>query len=94
MNSVFAEGNQRTVQRLLRLRREALKDRVPRVAQRLHGIVLSLEGHTPPAIARLLKVHRSSVPLWIERWNDHGEEGLWEGQRPGRPVQLDAQQRE
>lgn len=94
MNPVFAKGNQRTAQRLLKLRHEAIREKVPRVAQRLHGILLSLEGHSPPQIARLLKVHRSTVPLWIEHWNDHGEQGLWEGQRPGRPPRLTARQRE
>jgi transposase len=71
-----------------------MNDQAPRVAQRLHGIVLSLEGHAPPQIAHLLKVHRSTVPLWIERWNHHGDEGLWEGLRPGRPARLDPKQRE
>jgi transposase len=94
MNPVFAHGNQRTAQRLLRLRRQATHEKVPRVAQRLHGILLSLEGHTPPQIARLLKVHRSTVPLWIEHWNQHGDEGLWEGLRTGRPPRLDPKQRE
>jgi len=94
MNPVFARGNKRTLERLLQRRRRAMNDRSPRVAQRLHGIVLSLEGRTPPEIARLLKVHRSTVPLWIEHWNHYGEEGLWEGQRPGRPARLNVQQRE
>jgi len=94
MNPVFARGNQRTLQRLLHLRREAMNDHVPRIAQRLHGIALSLEGHTPPEIARLLKVHRSTVPLWIEQFNYHGEQGLFEGLRSGRPARLDFQQRE
>jgi transposase len=76
------------------LRRQAITEKVPRVAQRLHGIVLSLEGHSPPQIARLLHVHRSTVPLWIEHFNQDGAEGLWEGQRPGRPARLDARQRE
>jgi transposase len=76
------------------MRRQALKDHVPRIAQRLHGIVLSLEGHSPPAIARLLNVHRSTVPLWIEQFNCHGEQGLFEGLRPGRPVGLNPRQRE
>lgn len=94
MNPVYARGNRRTIQRLLQRRREAHHDRVPRVAQRLHGIILSLEGHSPPQIARLLKVHRSSVTLWIDHWNEHGEKGLWEGHRPGRPSQLDGKQRD
>ena len=94
MNAVFAQGDRRTLLRLLHLRREALNDHVPRIAQRLHGIALSLEGHSPPAIARLLKVHRRTVPLWIEQFNEYGEQGLFEGLRPGRPVGLDPKQRE
>lgn len=94
MNRVFARGNQRTVQRLLQLRRQAMSEKAPRFAQRLHGILLSLEGHATSEIARLLQVHRSTVPLWIDHWNQHGEEGLWEGQRSGRPSRLDPKQRE
>jgi transposase len=94
MNPVFARGNRRTLDKLIQRRQQAHHDRAPRVAQRLHGIILSLEGYTPPQIARLLKVHRSSVTLWIDHWNEHGEPGLWEGQRSGRPAQLDERQRE
>lgn len=94
MNPVFARGNQRTIQRLLRRRREAMSERAVRVAQRLHGVVLSLQGHTVSQIAHVLQVHRSTVPLWIDHFNRHGEEGLWEGDRPGRPPRLDSQQRE
>jgi transposase len=39
-------------------------------------------------------MHRSTVPTWIENWNTHGEEGLWEGHRPGRPRRLGEKQRE
>ena len=63
MNPVFAQGNRRTVQRLSQRRRQAMSEKVPRVAQRLHGIVLSLEGHSTSEIARLLPVHRSTVPF-------------------------------
>ena len=55
---------------------------------------MSLEGHTTGDIAGQLKVHRSTVPLWIEHWNSHGEEGLWEGQRSGRPADLTEAQRQ
>jgi transposase len=94
MNPVFAHGNQRTAQRLIQLRRQAIQDNAARVAQRLHAIVLSLEGHTTVAIAGLLKVHRSTVPLWIQQWNQDREEGLLEGHRSGRPAQLTARQRQ
>lgn len=94
MRSVFAKGNQQTVRLLLQLRQEAVKDQEPRVAQRFHAMALSIEGRTASQIAQFLKVHRSCIPLWIENWNRHREQGLLEGHRAGRPAGLDAAQRE
>jgi transposase len=94
MNPVYARGNQRTALRLIQLRREAIQDNAARVAQRLHAIVLSLEGRTTTEIAALLKVHRSTVPLWIQQWNQDREDGLLEGHRSGRPAQLTPGQRQ
>lgn len=94
MRPVFARGNLPTAGLLLQLRREALQDQEPRVAQRFHAIALSIEGHTVSQIAQSLKVHRSSVPLWIEQWNQRREEGLLEGHRAGRPAGLSAKQQE
>lgn len=81
MRPVFARGNSKTAGFLLHLRQEASRDDEPRVAQRFHAIALSIEGHTASQIARALKVHRSSVPLWIRQWNAQGEVGLLEGRR-------------
>ena len=94
MQPVFARGNSRTAQLLLQLRKEAIKDQEPRVAQRFHAIALSVEGYTTTQIAQSLKVHRSSVPLWIEQWNHQREVGLLEGHRSGRPSGLTRAQQE
>jgi transposase len=94
MQPVFAKGNTRTISKLLALRRQAQKDREPRVVLRIQGIVMSLEGRTTSQIADTLKVHRSTVPLWVDHWNQYGEEGLWEGQRPGRPSGLQPEERQ
>jgi transposase len=94
MRPVFATGQRRAVEKLLGLRREAQADKAPRVVLRIQGILMSLDGHTAGDIAQTLKVHRSTVPLWIDHWNRHGEEGLWEGQRSGRPAQLGLRERE
>ena len=91
---VFAKGDQRTVNRLLALRREAQADKAPRVVLRIQGILMSLDGSSTGEIARRLRVHRSGVPVWIGNWNQYGQEGLWEGHRSGRPPQLSAPQRE
>ncbi len=94
MRPVFARGNQQTAKILLELRKQALKDDEPRVAQRFHAVALSIEGYTSQRIAQVLKVHRSSVPLWIENWNQRRETGLLEGHRSGRPGALSKAQQE
>jgi transposase len=40
------------------------------------------------------KVHRSTVPLWTDQWNQYGKEGLLEGHRSGRPAALSGAERE
>ena len=94
VHPIFAKGNKATVSRLLELRRQAQKDKEPRMVLRIQGILMSLEGHTAGEISSQLKVHRSTVPLWIEHWNQHGSEGLWEGHRSGRPRGLSPEERE
>lgn len=94
MQPLFAKGNQQTVQKLLRLRRQAQKDKVPRVMLRIQGILMSLDGSTTGEIAQRLKIHRSTVPQWIAQWNQHGEGGLWEGHRSGRPCRLEGKDRQ
>jgi transposase len=94
MQPVFARGNRQTARLLLEMRTQAAQDGEPRVAQRFHGIALSIGGRTVSEIARILNVHRSSVPLWIEHWNQHQEQGLLEGHRCGRPAELTPHQRQ
>jgi transposase len=94
MQSIFARGNKGTMSKLLELRRQAQKDKMPRMILRIQGILMSLEGHTTGAISNLLKVHRSTVPLWIGHWNHHGIIGLYEGHRSGRPGGLIPEERE
>lgn len=94
MKPIFVNTNARIRRQLLALRQEAQTDKAPRVALRLQAILLSADGHTPPAIAQLLHVHRSRVHQWIRNWMDHGLEGIKEGQRSGRPCEMTAAQRQ
>jgi len=84
MIPIFAQGNKNTHRRLIDLRKKALKDRKTRIAQRIHSIILSLEGYTTGDISSILKVHRSSVSIWINNWNLHKDDGLLEGYHSGR----------
>ena len=54
MRPIFAQGNESTVSKLLKLRRQAQKDKVPRVVLRIQGILMSLDGHPTGIIADTL----------------------------------------
>ena len=94
MRPTFAHGKKVAVARLLKLRQQAQGDKEPRMLLRIQGILMSLDGHTTGEIADHLRVHRSTVPLWIDLWNRYGKEGLLEGHRCGRPTALSHADRE
>ncbi len=77
-----------TLAKLLRLKKEAEEEGVPRVARRIHAVVLNSEGYTSGDLASVLKAPRSRVSEWLANYEKHGYEGLLEGFRPGRPSLL------
>jgi hypothetical protein len=46
MCPTFAKGNKTAISKLLELRRQAQKDKEPRVVLRIQGILMSLDGET------------------------------------------------
>src|SRR2546429_361927 len=62
MRPTFANGNKATISKLLEVRRQAQKDKEPRVVLRIQGILMSLDGQTTGEIANHLKGHRSGRP--------------------------------
>ena len=80
----------RTAKKLLRLKKEAEGDRVYRVANRIHAVLLNHDGYTSGQISKLLKSPRSRVSEWLKNYEAYGYEGLLEGYRPGRPASLTA----
>jgi len=94
MANLFARGNRKTVAKLKRLRLQAQRDRIPRVALRIQGIMLSLQRYTTVEIAEMLQVDRTTVFTWVKNWNEYREEGLKEGHRCGRPPRLNDKQKE
>ena len=63
-----------------------------RVRHRSHAILLSQQGSTREEIARICRVHRDTVSLWIDAWQEFGFQGLEDNQRSGRPPILTAQE--
>lgn len=67
MRPTFAQGKKAAVAKLLKLRQQAQRDKEPWMMLRIQGILMSLDGHIAGEIADHLKVHRSTVPLWIDQ---------------------------
>ena len=61
---------------------------------RAHGLVLSSEGITIKAIAKIYHVDRDTVATWIKQWEKHGEKSLHDQPRSGRPSTLNATEKE
>src|SRR5260370_12479240 len=83
----------KTYKRLLRLRKQAERDGAYRVAKRLQAVVLNSEGRTSGELAHLLAAPRSRVSEWLAHYQAFGVEGLLEGHRSGRPLELTSAQR-
>jgi transposase len=56
---------------------------------RIAAMILILEGWKSTQVAALFDVSRWSVVKWIQKANEQGIQGVNEGQRPGRPSQMD-----
>src|SRR3989442_8853623 len=65
-----------------------------RARMRAHGLVLSSEGITIKAIAKIYHVDRDTVATWIKKWEKHGEKSLHDQPRSGRPSTLNATEKE
>ena len=66
------------------------------VRMRLRFLTLAhfQEGETRTAIAKFLKVSRTSVNKWISQYHQHGMSGLVDKKTPGRPYALSSCQRQ
>src|SRR2546423_14692172 len=69
-------------------------DSSQRCRLRGHGLLLSSEGITIKAIAKIYHVDRDTVATWIKKWEKHGEKSLHDQPRSGRPSTLNATEKE
>jgi transposase len=90
MQALQVKLDRRTFTKLDDLHKLAERDGEYRVARRILAIRMNAQGQTAGEISRLLGVHRSSATLWLQHWMEHGLDGILEGQRSGRPAELDA----
>ncbi len=69
-------------------------DAAHRARMRAHGLLLSSEGITIKAIAKIYHVDRDTVSTWIKQWEKHGAKSLHDQPRSGRPPTLNATEKE
>src|SRR3974377_1072684 len=79
---------------IIGLQQEIHRSEEARYDHRLHGVLLVAQGLTCPVVARLLGDAPRSVEYWVHRYEREGLAGLQEGDRPGRPSRLNAEQLE
>ena len=65
-----------------------------RARMRAHGLLLSSEGITIKAIAKIYHVDRDTVSTWIKQWEKYGAKSLHDQPRSGRPTTLNATEKE
>jgi transposase len=82
------ELHYKTVNKLMRDKRDAERSGEYRVAARLHAVLLNNDGKASGEIAAILQSPRSCVSAWLKNYEEHGYEGLLEGHRSGRVPRL------
>src|SRR5215471_10746484 len=69
-------------------------DASPRARMRAQSLLLSSEGITIKAIAKIYHVDRDTVSTWIKKWETQGDKSLHDQPRSGRPTTLNATEKE
>ena len=83
-----------TEQQRLLLASTMKNDAAPRARMRAHSLLLSNEGITIKAIAKIYHVDRDTVSTWIKKWEIQGDQSLHDQPRSGRPTTLNATEKE
>lgn len=79
---------------VLGLQDEIRRSEESRYDHRLHAVLLVAQGMRCPEVARLLGDAPRTVEYWVNRFEARGLSGLVDGERPGRPRRLNADQLE
>ena len=74
------------------IQQEIVRSDESRYDHRLHGLLLVAGGQSCQQVAETFGENPRTVQRWVKRFEEHGLDGLREGERPGRPATLDAKQ--
>ena len=90
MTPQFIKLHPKTYKKLSLLKREAAAHGAHRVANRIHwtAVLLNHDMNTSGKIAKTLKASQAGVSEWLKIYDEHGFEGLKEGERSGRVTGL------
>ena len=66
--------------------RQAARQVIGRVSERIHFVLLSHQGYSPPEIGELLGYDAATVRTWLKAYVEHGLAGLEDAPRSGRPA--------
>jgi len=64
------------------------KEKIARLAQRIHGVYLASKGLTCPQIMVISGAARRTIQQWVHKYNKQGIAGLKDKPRPGTPTKL------
>jgi transposase len=70
--------------------RQGARQQVGWIAERLHFVLLSAQGYSPPEIGRLLGYDAQTVRRWLRAYQQKGCAGLMDAPRSGRPPKTPA----
>jgi len=73
---------------LTQLQQQSRQQRDAKQRDRYRAVLLALEGHDAPAIARTLGRSRAFVQRWVYAYRDHGLEAIAPQRQTGRPPNL------
>lgn len=76
------------------LRQRSRQERNAKQRDRDRAVLLALEGHSAPAIARILARSRRFVQRWVYAYRSHGLDAIGPKRQSGRPCKLPRQQHE
>jgi len=79
-------------QMIMALQDEIRRSEKSRYDHRLHGVLLVAQGLSCSQVGSLLGDGPRTVEYWVHRFENDGFAGLAEGERPGRPTRLSAEQ--
>ncbi len=74
------------------IQQEILRSEDSRYDHRLHGILLVSKGFSSYQVGDMLGHDATTVQRWVNGFNERGFSGLYDNEKPGRPVSLNQRQ--